>query len=328
MKESVKTMCDHFIEDFDTIKKECGFLKVAHSFSVLCAFLFSANGKRPDPEQIKSSAQLLEHAVGNSLCFSDVMIRPAACCLSMSDDAETLLANSIANYQMIKKNYGLVNAKYPSLSGLIMELINRPGVQEEKAARSKDIYDRLKSRYTLEWNGVYSVLTMLLAYSEKSIEEILEEAEKISEALKPVADKTTRLLTALFLTYFDQPAAEKTEKLCALYQLLADHKPKFPHRTELLILAAITMFGDAPKTAAANILDVFDELGERNGYKGFLAIYDATTRLEHAALIVMAAYLAEGRCGHGMYVPTLTAAFLPIMHDYDRTTAVIMAGNG
>ena len=30
MKESAKTMCDHFIEDFDTIKKECGFLKVPH----------------------------------------------------------------------------------------------------------------------------------------------------------------------------------------------------------------------------------------------------------------------------------------------------------
>ena len=143
MKESVTNMCNRFTEDLNTVKKDCGFILASHDFLPLSAFLFTANGRRPNPQQIKTCAKILQDAVGNSSCFGDSIAPPTVCLLSMRADAETLIANAIANYRMIKKNYLIVNPKYHSLSGLIMELINRPSVKEEKAAQSHELYESL-----------------------------------------------------------------------------------------------------------------------------------------------------------------------------------------
>ena len=327
MKESVTNMCDRFIEDLNTVKKECGFFLMSHDFLPLHAFLFTAHGRRPDPQQIKICAKILQDAVGNSSCFGDSIAPSTACLLSMRADAETLIADAIANYRMIKKNYLIVNPRYHSLSGLIMELINRPGVKEEKAAQSHELYESLRKRYSPMESDTFSVMSMLLAYSGKSNKAILEETDCIYNELKSFANDKGGQLAALLLTYFDKPIEEKTARLCELYNILAGHKPKYPRSAELLCLAAISMFGDDPATAADNIISAFDELGEKKGYKGFLATIDPKTRMVHAALVVMANYLAESR-DEDMYIPTLAAAFLPIMYNHDKTTAAIMAGNG
>lgn len=312
MKETLKNMTESFTANNLTLNKKCGFQIMSRHTATACAFLFTANKIAADGERIKDCAGIVKT---NAPKMSYFKLEPnskfAASFLSLSSAPERLLEETVATYDKLKKIYG--SSQYLAFAGLFLKSLEKNGEEfEKRLERGKIIYDCLKSRHKLLTDIRDSVFSLLLASSSMDIEDIIREVESTYQELKPLGGNGAMQACSLILTRSEKPKNEKIARFTALYEKLRENKPRYDNGWDMVLLAVLSLLTDDPEGAANDILDVYNELEDKNGYKGIFAGYGKYTRLLHAAMIVIADNLTEE-----MYDLAVATVFVNEMIKYD-----------
>lgn len=312
MKETLKNMTESFTSNNLNLNKNCGFQLISRHTATACAFLFTANKTAADGERIKECAGIIK---ANAPKMSYFKLEPnfkfSASFLSLSSAPERLLEGTVATYEKLKKNYS--SSQYLAFTGLLLESVKKSNDElEKRLERGKVIFDCLKSRHKILTDIRDAVFALMIASSSKNIEDIMSEVESTYKEIKPLGGNTAMQVCSLILTRSDKPQKEKIDRFTTLYEKLKENKPKYDNGWDMLLLAVLSLLTDDPEDAANDILDVFNELEDKEGYKGIFAAYGKYTRLLHATMIVIADNMTEE-----MYDLSVASVFVNEMIKYD-----------
>ena len=321
MNETLAALSERFIRSRDAVKDVLRWEN--HLIYPVCANIFCARGATPDAARLEAARTCLKEKTGVFSNFRGSVSAPAICLLSLAPDPAARMARVTEIYAVLKEYF--MGAQYLALAALILSELQPEGSVGETAARARVLYERMKKEHPLLTSAEDTVFAMLCARSEKSDDALLEEMEICYRALKTRFSSGNSVQSATHVLALAPGAPqEKTAKMLALYDAIRAHGGKYGKYHELAVLAALSVLGVSPETAAEEIVGVSEWLRGQKGY-GVLGI-DARTRAMHAAMLVADCYApAASEAGMAAQAAQQTAAVAMIAAQQAAMVAVISA---
>ena len=312
MKESLTKLCESFLANSETIYKQKGFKLVSTKLMPMCSYMYTTSGSQIDPERLQECLKLVKENGGGGLSgLRDAFQAALACTLAVSEDPAGFMDTAVANFEKLKKAYS--DSKYIGVAATLLPKIGKPEDLDEKIARGKVIFDCLKTRHKMKTNYHDTLMTSIAAYSDKPVEVIADEIEKISAELKDVTNGEYAQVCALILVCSDKPAEEKCARVKEFYEALTnDKKNKYSNGPEIMTLTALSLFKADAGALTNDILEVAELLAEKKHYKGLVKIYGRDERMLHATMMVMANNMTDD-----MYVLSIAAMYLSVFYMYE-----------
>lgn len=281
MNEQLTKVCEQFIADRDIIKATFPW---DNAYIVpVCAMAFGSRNKAVSADKLKECRKLLEQHTSIFSNFRGNTKLPTMTILAASDDPTESLQNAMAIYATMKEHfYGTQYLAY--ISAVLTEMISRDRA-EEVAVHAKTIYDRMKKEHPLLTSGEDSVFAVLLSFSDKSDDALIEEMETCYKTLKPhFFDSNAVQSVTHVLTLADGSAKEKCDRFLAIFDGLKKAGIKYGKTYDLAVLAILSLLDTDVDTLIAEIAQADDFLETQKGY-GIFSI-NRQTRLMHAAMLV------------------------------------------
>ncbi len=284
MKPSLNTICESFITSRDTIKND--FMWDNSYIIHVCAATLTAKGIEADPGKMMVCKKLVNDRTGIFSNFRGNVKLPVITYLAASENPEEKLEQSKKIYEVLKSYfYGNEYLAYVSLVLTDMIDLDRAG---EIAARGKRIYDLMKSKHPFLTGGEDSIFAVLLAFSEKSDEQLIDEMERIYTNLNRKFESNATQSVSHVLSLTDGDADAKCRRVEFLWDSLKNAGRKYSKYYEVAALAAFALNEFDLSEAVDDILEVDKFLEVQKGY-GVFSI-DKGTRLMHAVMLVSADY--------------------------------------
>ena len=301
MKAALQTLCDSFIANRDAVKE--AFKWDSSYLYPVCANIFCSHGAAADTEQLKQCRKVIEAQTG---VFSNFRgnIRPAlAAMLALGDQPEARMAQAVDYYALLKQEFW-GSPHLALVSFLLTNLADRNQVAE-KANRGKEIYRRMKKEHPFLTSSEDSVFAVLMAFSHKTDDELIQDMEACYSVLKTRFSIGNEVQTVSHVLAMAEGAPEeKAGRVIDLYNALRDAGVKYGRYYELATLAALSITGAAIPDLVQEIQEVDAFLAEQKGY-GILGI-DRKSRAMHAAMIVSDQYTAQEQVNTTAMTSTLT----------------------
>ncbi len=285
MKAELQALCDQFIVNRDTAK--AAFKWDSDMVHPLCANIFCAKGITADLEALQRCKEIINSQTGILSNFRG-SLRPAlAAMLAASDRPEEKMSQALENYRILKQDFW--GSEYLALAAFLLTDIAPAAEVEEKARRGKEIYQRMKKEHPFLTSSEDSVFAVMMAFSEKTDDALIEDMEACYQGLKDRFSIGDSVQTASHVLAMAGGApAEKTERVIRLYEDIRNAGVKYGKHYELSTLAALAAMNvDLPGTVA-EICEVDEFLSKQNGY-GFFGPGKGM-RAMHAAMIVSDQY--------------------------------------
>lgn len=312
MKESLTNLCESFLANSELIYKQKGFKLVSTKIMPMCSYLYITSGKAVEPERLQECLKLVESKGGGSLSgMRDAYQAPHTCTLAISGDPEGTMDATAANFEKLKKTY--TDSKYIGVAATLLPKLGKLDELDDRLAKGKVIFDCLNSRHKLNTDYHDTLMTSIVAYSQKPVETIIDETEKIYTEIKPLTSGDYAQDCSLILTCSDKPAEEKIARFKELYEALTkDKKNKYSNGPTIVTLAALSLFDADAGTLVSDIMDVAELLAEKKLYKGLITIYGKDERMLHSAMLVMADNMTDEK-----YVLSIAAMYLSVFYMYE-----------
>ncbi len=179
MRESLQRLCDSFIENRDIIKGAFRFENSA--MYAVCANIFTARGQTADLDRLDMCKQLIKEKTGIFSNFRGVVRMPIICMLAAQDNPSSLMEETLSCYEELKGHF--FSSSYLALVAFLMADLN-DGNAADRAARGRAIYKRMSKEHPFLTSSEDSVFAVLLAYSEKSDDQLIEDMEKCYDLLR------------------------------------------------------------------------------------------------------------------------------------------------
>ncbi|MCR5566338.1 MAG: DUF4003 domain-containing protein [Clostridiales bacterium] len=304
MKPELEKICADYIANRDTVKKAFRFNDAA-IWSV-CANLFCACGHTADAEHLKECRKILKKYTRPFSKFRG-KVRPfLTCMLAVGNSPEERMALANDYFRLLKRNFK--KSEYLVLAAFLLTDLADRSLTEEKAARGKDIYRRMNKKHRLLTNKTDSVFAMLMAYSDKTDDELLEDMDACYDALKAKFSGGSGVQTAAqVLSAAAGTPEEKAQRVIDLFNALEEAEVKYGRSDELAPLAALSL-ADAPAAALAEDVKAADEfLEEQKLWKS--GDKEKTERAMHALMIVSGLYADTDRVNITVMTNTLDMLF-------------------
>ncbi len=243
-----------------------------------------SKGMAVDAEKIKACEKILKKNIGIFSRFRGNMGLPLIMMLARADDPEEKLKQATDYHKMLKKYHS--DSEYLAYSAAVLTDMTTQERIEEIAERGKRIYQLMKKEHRFLTSYEDVVFALLLAFSKKSDETMIEEMEECYRILKErrFDEDTIQSISHIF-TLTEGTPKEKCSRLTALFDALAAAGKKYSKDHELAVLAALSLSDTPVEELAAEIIAVNDELAQQKGYKGVFGT-DKQTTLMHAVMIV------------------------------------------
>ena len=282
MREELQKRCDHFIAARDVIRDT--FKWNSTYMPPVCANLFCAAGQMPDADRLRACRDLINRNTGIFSSFRGEIRVPLSCLLSMEDRPEEKFEQVQQVYQMLREQF--FASDYLALAAF---LLSEYDCTQEKIARGKGIYRRMRAEHPLLTSSEDSIFAVMLAWSELSDDALIEDMEQSYRLLKERFHDSNCVQTMTHILAMEKENAKvKCERVFTLYDLLEQSLMKYGRHHELAVLAALAMLEADPNALVMDMLEVDAFLQEQKGY-GFFGI-ERKTRLMHAGMIVSDAY--------------------------------------
>ena len=283
MKDSLRTLCNQFIEDRDIIK---GTFKWESSYMYpVCANLFCARGVKPDEDKLRECKEIISQQTGIFSSFRGNIRIPLICMLSLEDHPREKFSSAQEIYWDLKEYFR--GSDYLALTAF---LLTDDDYSQEKLARGRRIYRLMKDEHPFLTSSEDSIFAVLMASSEKTDEALIRDMETCYRRLKEHFSDSNCVQTMSHIMALDSENAEiVSDKVLTLYEAIEKAGRKYGKHHELSILAALATMKIVPDQAARDIMDADAFLAEQKGY-GALGM-DKKTRLMHAAMIVSDEYV-------------------------------------
>ncbi|MBR5088112.1 MAG: DUF4003 family protein [Ruminiclostridium sp.] len=312
MKETLTNLCESFLANIDMIYKQKGFKLVSTKIMPMCSYSYITSGKPVEPESLQECLRLVESKGGGSLSgMRDAYQCPHACALAVSDDPAATMDSDAMIFEKLKNAY--TDSKYIGVAASLLPKLGKADELDERIARGRAIFDVLAQKHKMNTDFHDSLMTSIIAYSDKSDDAIADETEKIYNEIKPLTSGEYAQDCALLLTCSDKPAEEKIARFKEIFEALTkDKKNKYSNGPAIVTLAALSIFNDDAGTLISDIMDAAEYLAGKKHYKGLLPIFSKDERMLHAVMLAMADNMTDSN-----YVCSVAAMYLSVFYIYE-----------
>ena len=285
MKAELQTLCDLFIANRDIARQ--AFKWDSDAVHPLCANIFCARGMTMEMDRLEQCKEIIKNQTGILSNFRG-SLRPAlAAMLAIGERPEEKMSRALENYRILKQDFW--GSEYLALVAFLLTDIAPVSQAEEKAGRGKAIYQRMKKEHPFLTSSEDSVFAVMMAFSEKLDDALIEDMEACYQGLKQKFSIGDSVQTASHvLAMAPGTPEEKVDRVISLYEALRNAGVKYGRYYELATLAALAVMDvDLPKVTA-EIQEVDEFLSQQKGY-GFFGPGKGV-RAMHAAMIVSDQY--------------------------------------
>lgn len=304
MKPELEKLCADYIANREAVHKAFRFDN-GDLYSV-CANIFCAAGRPADTDRLKECRKVIRKHTGCFSKFRSSKVRSIlAAMLALGEKPEDRMTQANDYYRLLKRKFRAT--EYLVLTAfLLTDLAGKP-LTEETAYRGKAIYRRMNQKHRILTDKTDSVFAMLMAYSGKSEDELVEEVESCYHTLKGKSFSSSGAQTAAQVLSMTPGSPEKkTQRLIELYDALQAAGIKYGRSDELGPLAALSL-SDTPVPDLVNEISEADEF--LKGQKFYDAKKDAEKRIMHAVMIVSDLYAETGQVNITVMTNTLDMLF-------------------
>ncbi len=290
MRPSLSGLCQRFIENRDIVKSAFPWDNT-YMFPV-CAAIITDKGMRADETRLKNCNDLLKEQTGVFSNFRSTAKIAMVAMLSVAPSSTTLLSNALQVHDLLKEHFW--GSAYLPVAAMILADLLPADRYSEVAARTRQIYDRMKAEHPFLTSGEDSIFAAMLALSDRSDEELIAETEACYRLLKPefFSHNAVQSLSHV-LALCDGDAVRKCSATVDLFQTLKSNGRKYGTDYELATLGVLAMLPAEAGTVASDLIDADDFLSGQKGY-GFFGM-GRRQRLMHAGMIVTSDYLKNDR---------------------------------
>lgn len=298
MEAKLQALCEQFILNRDLIRQNEKWCSTY--LPPVCAHLFCAQGKTVDTERLKTCHDLLKERTGIFSNFRSTMETAFVCMLALEEDPEAVLEKTLTAYELLKREF--FSSQYLSLAAyMLKDEADLAGV----VARGRRIYEAMRKEHPFLTSSEDSVFAAMLARSEKSDGELIDDMEACYAPLKDHFGSGNSVQTVSHvLSLTDGLPRAIADRFIELFESLRRAGIKYSKYYELPTLAALSLMPVDIRQVTADMQEVDAWLTQQKGY-GFWGL-PRSSRLMHAAMIVSTAYAADPSVGTAAFTGTLS----------------------
>ena len=283
MRIALSNLCDHFMQNRDTIKSS---FKWSSGYMLpVCAHLFTAVGKTASADALLHCRDLVKHGTKWHSPFRGNVNLPLVCMLSMEEEPAAVFRKTETVYQAFRTHFPA--SDYLALAALLMAREQDP---LRLAARAKGLWTRMRKEHPFLTSTDDVLFALLLSRTDKTDDALLADMEESYLLLKARFGQTnwTQGASHILALQTGTPA-EKTARLFELYDAILLSGSKYGTAHELPALAAFSCTQADARTAVMDLMDIDLFLSAQKGY-GPLGT-GKRIRLLHAVMILSSAYV-------------------------------------
>ncbi len=288
MRESLQALCDSYIENRKVIKSVFRW-DSAYLYPV-CAAIFTDKRQVARPERLKECQALLKSKVGIFSNFRSTAMIAMIAMLAVDENPADKLDKALEIYSLLKEHFR--TSQYLPLAAMLLTDTVKPTQYSELAARTRHIYNWMKSEHPFLTTSEDAVFAAMLALSDRSDEEIVAETEACYHLLRTdFASHNAVQALSHVLALSDGRAKDKCSATAKLFHALKSSKHKYGTTYELATLGVLATLPAAQHAIIEDLIAVDDFLATQKGY-GVFGL-GKKQRLMHAGMIVTSDYIAK-----------------------------------
>lgn len=325
MRESLEKISKKYIEKRDMINN---VLKWSNSYIVaVCAEMLAENETDVTAGKMTACKEILDSSTSIFSNFNGYVYLPVITMLAVSENPEEKMKKTKSIYEILKKHfYGSV---YLSLVSTVLADMVEVEEVEKYAIRGRRIYELMKENHPFLTSADDSVVAVLMAFSEKSDAELVNDMETSYKLLKSKFSGGNNIqAVSHVLALTEGKQEEKCQRVFDMYDEFDRLDRKYGKYYELNVLGSLAMLDVDVNELVRDILLVDAFLEKQKGYGGFFGL-DKKTRLMHAAMLVCSDYVKNSNMTTAAMTQTMVmvaaqqAALCAIM----ASTAAVNAAN-
>lgn len=318
MNENLQTICNTVSNNFQAAS---ALYKMGYKSSFAAYGVINID-REPSPDQLEECKQLVEDRLGKSSTFGSYAPKMMVIAKALrSSDPAGMIDRIEEIYELITKSLG----KHSLTPYLAILLVDYPGDIAALMAKAEQILAVLNKRHPVLGvvSSIYSVI-FLMAASEKSVEEMMSEADVLFEMLKRSyrLDKENAYALSYLLSASSEPAEWKAKTADALRAGLKEEKIKFTWYGSVTVLAALTAASMRTDRGVlvSQIAEADKLLASRKGIGGVFGVSEVVRRVAAAACVLKSIGEADGPFTMIEYLTVMTCA-AQIKSEQDSSSA-------
>lgn len=284
MEYSLQAICNEFIENRRILKNV--FKAQPDAVYPMCANLYCAHNVPADEQKLLYCKQLVKEDSKKHKRFRGNMYALVSCILALSEAPEEKLRLAEEYYHLLKQYF--TSCDQLVFCSFMLTDLAEPGKVRESIERGHKLYQYVHQTHPALISEDDGVLAVLMAFSEKSNDELIEDVESCYRVLKTMAQGKNVRNASLILGLSDRESKEKSEAFIELFNVLKENGLNITKNYMLSVLASIAILAIDPEMVAKEIADVDKFLSKQKGYKGLFGT-DKKARLLHSTLLVCTA---------------------------------------
>lgn len=248
-----------------------------------CAEIYLSKGKAVEKDALEACKKLLKTKLGSFSAFRGMVQTPVTAMLAVNENPEELLDNAVKVYELLKKYFSASN--YLPIAAMMIAQMAEPYQYEQIATRTHTLYKLMKEKHRFLTSEEDSTFCALMALSDKSDSELMEEAEKCFTILKGKGFSANAIQSlGNVLTLCEGDAEEKCEKTMQLFDKLKAAKHRYGKEYELPTLGLLAMSGEDLDSIVQEMAEIDNWLANQKGF-GMWSGISEQQRLMYAGIL-------------------------------------------
>ena len=288
MRDSLKTLCNSFIQNRDVIQKAFAW-ENTYIYPV-CAAIFTDKRKMASADELQKCKDILKAQTGVFSTFRGTSRLATLTMMAADAYPEEKLVKALVIYDLLKKHFWATD--YLPMASMVIADMTEPEQYIAIVDKTKKIYDLMKKEHPFLTGGEDCVFAALLALSDMTDEQIARETEGCYVLLKKqfFSSNAVQALSHV-LALCEGTPLQKSNRTIQLYNGLKEKGCKYGTDYELATLGILAMLPVDQQQIMKDIMEVDQFLKGQKGY-GFFGC-DRAQRLMHASMLVVSDYMDE-----------------------------------
>ncbi len=281
MKKELREKTDLFIENTKIFKSSFKW-EGAPTF-LLGSLLYAFKDKKVEAEKIKDCRKIFKENVGFlsdlRLVASDISIK-----MSLESDPKTYIERLKQVYDKMDNKF--FNSMYSLVAAMLICDNYREKDTDRLIEKNDKLFSLMKKRHPFLTGQEDIPLSMMLSFTDKTEEEIMQEVETIYNTLSDEFKRKNELQDlSHVLTLSNRSIDEKTKKVIEIYNILQEKKKKIDKDYNLALIGMLALIDKDSREIVEDVIEVDNYLGTQKGLG--LWPYGKTTRMFFASAIVL-----------------------------------------
>ncbi len=265
MKDTIKRKCDSLIENWALISKE--FMLENGLIKTVAASSFTEKNRPVDGEYLKECRKILRKKQGVFSEFRGNNELIVSARMALSDNPEGYIDDVIEIYKKLQSGK-FWDSTYRALAAMIIVDAGKYSEADAIIEKTQEIMNGMKSVHPFLTSDEDTCFAVLLALTEKNVDDILSELEETYQLLKKnfsFHDNAVYSLSQVLTTYGDT-AENKANKAMDIFNAFKEAGAKYGKDYELASLGTLVETDADKNELAAEVIEISDYL---KGNKGF-----------------------------------------------------------